>query len=163
MIHVLGVDEYLEGAMSLLVVDVIDRHIDGMRTWRPFEFVGCASKLGGSGREAALGGLRLRRGLLLFARRQNSSGDCVRAIGGESLAPKLKAIAVNILEGFKAYVRRTVHGLGDRAVDVALGDRLHRQVSIGWQSLCADEYVSWQRLVSLDGSPARQSMVSHVL
>ena len=171
MLHVLGVDEDLEGAAAPLLHHVVDGDVYGVVAARPFDLVRAPRKLlrpveRRSKVDHIAVARRHRRHRLLGFRRlylQHSTGHVVGTVGRAALAVLCIGLLVDALEGLEGNVARQVDGLGDRAVDMVLRRRLHREVIGGRQRLGIDEHVGWRRLVALHLAPDTERVVVDAL
>ena len=72
----------------------------------------------------------------------------VGPIGGAALEAQIVGLQIDVLEGLEGDVGRTVDGLGDGAVDVALQGGLHLKVRARGQLLGGDEGRRQRRLAA---------------
>ncbi len=158
MLHVLGVDEHLERTPLSVLLDIVDRDVDRVRAFRPFELVGRAVKLVGA---------RLQHLLPLrpvgFANAQYRAGDRVRPIGRQAFAAEVIALDIDVGEILEADVLWAIHGLRDRAVDQRLRGGLHGQMVGGGQGLGADEQIRRRRCVAFDFPPHPNRIILDLL
>ena len=142
MLHVLRVDEDLEGTPPAAIVDVVDGDVDRVLAAGELELVGRAPQ-----RHRTVHRLVQRRGRGGgLVHRQDGPRDLVRAIGGAALAALVPGGKVDVLEGFEGNVLGAVDRLGNRAVHPFLRRRLHGDVVQRRQRLGVHEPVGEGRL-----------------
>ena len=183
MLHVLGVDENLEGPAAAILDHIIHGDVERVLAFRPVDLVGLARQFlrpvqrlrhidDGAGLE--LVGrpclrlverqLRLLRALhIVRLHLQHGACDLVRPVGGAALAAHVIGHLVDILELLERQIDRDVDGLGDRAVDVFLHRRLHHHMVAGRQPLGIDEGVGQPRILPLQPAVEAQRVIGHRL
>ncbi|EPX87122.1 hypothetical protein ruthe_00792 [Rubellimicrobium thermophilum DSM 16684] len=127
MLHVLGIDEHLEGAAPAVQDHIVHGDVERMFGTRPFQLVGRSVQgfgaikgRGRSGRQGSLG--------LLALHGQDMACHRIRAVGRAALATLPVGLGIDIAKAVEGQIGRDIDRLGDGAVHPFLCRRLHPHV-----------------------------------
>ena len=161
MLHVLGVDENLEGAAPAAVVDIVDGDINRVVAVRPLQLVGEARQnlVALQGWPLVGGDCRFRRG---FRVGDNRTRDRIGTESRAALEAQIVGFLVDRLEVLERRLGGNVDGLGNRTVDVFLHRGLHRQMGCRRKRLRRHENIRERNIPAVDPPPQGGGIVGHL-
>ncbi len=99
---------------------------------------------------------------MLFERFEHRPGHVIGAIGGAALAAAFIGLEIDIFESLERNARGHIDGLGDRAVDMLLRRRLHRQMIVRRKRLGVDEIIGQRRVFAETRAEGAPGIIAHL-